>query len=75
MTPRPAILLEATIESYRMLAVAVIRQAAIDARDPTLPDVRRRQARAFLAGGDGLRFWCDVLCLDSALITSRAATT
>jgi hypothetical protein len=39
---------------------AILAQALRDAQNPHVPPAIRAQARAFLAGSDGLHFWCDV---------------
>jgi hypothetical protein len=42
----------------RTLACAVIKQALVDALDPTTPDRIREDAQTFLAGDARYRMWC-----------------
>jgi hypothetical protein len=59
------------VDAHQELAVAVIRQAVIDATNPLAADNVRAGARAFLAGSSMLRQWCDVAGLDPRLILER----
>ena len=43
----------------RTLACAVIKQAIVDALDPTTPEGIREDAQAFLSGDQWYRMWCD----------------
>ncbi len=54
---------------HEALAVGVIRLALHDAR---LRGARGDQARRFLAGSDGLAFWCHVANVPTALIVAEA---
>jgi hypothetical protein len=42
----------------RNLACAVIKQALVDALDPTTPPDVRADAQAFLSGDEWYRMWC-----------------
>jgi hypothetical protein len=42
----------------RTLACAVIKQALVDALDPTTPEGIREDAQAFLSGDKWYRIWC-----------------
>ena len=42
----------------RTLACAVIKQALVDALDPTTPEDIRQDAQAFLSGDQWYRMWC-----------------
>jgi len=42
----------------RTLACAVIKQALVDALDPTTPDPIRKDAQAFLSGDARFQMWC-----------------
>ena len=44
----------------QLLAAAVVQQAVCDACDASLPRALRDEARRFLAGNPGYRFWCRV---------------
>lgn len=55
----------------RSLACAVIKQAMLDALDPTLsPDVRR-DAEQFLTGDQWYEAWCQTAGLDPTPLLSR----
>ena len=54
---------------HEALAVGVIRLALNDAR---FPGARGEDARRFLAGSDGLAFWCHVANVPTALIVAKA---
>jgi hypothetical protein len=43
----------------RTLACAVIKQALVDALDPTTPQEIRADAQAFLSGDEWYRMWCN----------------
>ena len=57
------------LEPYAALAVAVIRLALHDAR---LRGSRGEAARRFLAGSDGLSFWCDVASIPPEVVARKA---
>ena len=42
----------------RPLACAVIKQALVDALDPTTPERIREDAQSFLSGDERYRMWC-----------------
>ena len=44
--------------AVKTLACAVIKQALVDALDPTTPPAVRRDAEQFLAGDAWFRRWC-----------------
>jgi hypothetical protein len=44
--------------AVKTLACAVIKQALVDALDPTMPAAIRRDALQFLAGDRWFRRWC-----------------
>jgi len=58
-------------EECRDLAAAVLRRAVLDAQDAA--PHRRRAARAFLAGGRDLAWWCHVAGVDPDLIQEWVA--
>jgi hypothetical protein len=43
----------------RPLACAVIKQALVDALDPTTPQGIREDAQSFLSGDEWYRMWCN----------------
>jgi hypothetical protein len=51
--------------AHQTLAAAVIRQAVSDSANPSVHRAIREQARAFLSGGDALRFWCTIAGLEA----------
>jgi len=59
------------VDAHQELAVAVIRQAVIDATNPNAADNVRAGARAFLAGSSMMRQWCDSAGLDARLVLER----
>lgn len=59
------------LDAHQELAVAVIRQALLDATDPGASEGLRSGARAFLAGSPMLRQWCHVAGLDPSLVRAR----
>ena len=60
---------EVPLAPHEALAVGVIRLALHDAR---LRGARGEQARRFLAGSDGLAFWCHVANVPTAVIMAKA---
>lgn len=60
---------DVSLAPHEALAVAVIRLALHDAR---LQGARGEHARRFLAGSDGLAFWCHVANVPTALIVTKA---
>lgn len=63
------LLIDVSLAPHEALAVAVIRLALHDAR---LPGNRGERARSFLAGSDGLAFWCNVANVPTAFIVTKA---
>ena len=59
------------MESHQELAVAVIRQAVVDATNPAAESRVRAGARAFLAGSPMLYQWCGVAGIDPGLVLER----
>ena len=58
----------------RELACAVIKQAMIDALDPTAPAELRRDAEEFLAGDRWYQAWCETAGLEpKPLLTKQVA--
>jgi hypothetical protein len=61
------------LDAHQELAVAVIRQALLDATNPCAASRVRDGARAFLAGSPMLREWCGVAGLDPVWCSRCAA--
>jgi hypothetical protein len=60
--------------AVKTLACAVIKQALVDALDPTTPPDVRRDAEQFLAGDAWFRRWCMAAGIrPTRLITRRFA--
>ena len=59
------------VHAHQELAVAVIRQAVVDAANPLAESRVRDGARAFLADSPMLRQWCGVAGLDPGLVLER----
>ena len=59
------------VDAYQELAVAVIRQALLDAGNPDESESVRVGAQTFLAGSPMLRQWCGVAGLDPNLVRAR----
>ena len=60
--------------AVKTLACAVIKQALVDALDPTTPPDVRRDAEQFLAGDAWFRRWCMAAGIrPTRLITRRYA--
>ena len=55
----------------RHLACAVIKQAMLDALDPTAPPDVRRDAELFLAGDQWYEAWCETAGLTATPMLSR----
>lgn len=55
----------------RNLACAVIKQAMLDALDPTAPADVRRDAEQFLAGDQWYEAWCETAGLVPTPLLSR----
>jgi len=55
----------------RNLACAVIKQAMLDALDPTAPADVRRDAEQFLAGDQWYEAWCETAGLAPTPLLSR----
>jgi hypothetical protein len=55
----------------RELACAVIKQAMIDALDPTTPADLRRDAEEFLAGDSWYSAWCETAGLQPVPLLSK----
>lgn len=56
----------------RVLACAVIKQAMVDALDPTAPAELRRDAEEFLAGDGWYQAWCETAGLNpKPLLTKK----
>ncbi|RPI55286.1 MAG: hypothetical protein EHM55_08355 [Acidobacteria bacterium] len=70
MKKPPVSLLNSTrsVDAHQELAVAVIRQALLDATNPCAASRVRDGARAFLAGSPMLREWCGVAGLDPRVV-------
>ena len=62
-----------SIDGHQELAIAVIRQAVMDATNPSAEDRVRAGAREFLAGSPMLREWCGVAGIDPGLVLERCA--
>ena len=60
-----------SIDAHQELAVAVIRQAVVDATNPSAETRVRAAARAFLAGSPMLYQWCGVAGIDPVLVLER----
>jgi hypothetical protein len=58
-------------DAHQELAIAVIRQAVIDATNPVAETRVRAGARAFLNGSPMLREWCGVAGIDPRLVLER----
>ena len=73
MKKPPVCILSSTraVDAHQELAVAVIRQAMLDAVNPTAATRVRDGARAFLAGSPMLRQWCSVAGLDPGIILEK----
>jgi hypothetical protein len=59
------------VDAHQELAVAVIRQAVLDAANPSADDRVRAAAQDFLAGSPMLRQWCDIAGIDPGLVLER----
>jgi hypothetical protein len=59
------------LEGHLALGAAVLRQAVSDARRS---DDVGEEARHFLSGSHGLRWWCEALGLDQAAFTAQASS-
>lgn len=55
----------------RTLACAVIKQAMLDALDPTAPPAVRKDAEQFLAGDSWYEAWCETAGLQPTPMLSR----
>jgi hypothetical protein len=62
-----------TMDAHQELAIAVIRQAVVDATNPVAESRVRAGARAFLNGSPMLREWCGVAGIDPRLVLERCA--
>jgi len=73
MKKPPVSLLSSTrgVDAHQELAVAVIRQAVMDATNPNAASKVRDNARAFLAGSPMLQEWCCVAGLDPRVVLER----
>jgi hypothetical protein len=69
--PVPLLSSTRSVHAHQELAVAVIRQAVVDATNPLAESRVRDGARAFLAGSPMLRQWCGVAGLDPGLVLER----
>lgn len=67
----PAASLLASELAVKALACAVIKQALLDALDPTAPPNVRRDAQQFLAGDRWYRRWCMAAGLKPVRLLSR----
>jgi hypothetical protein len=61
------------IDAHQELAVAVIRQAMLDATNPAAANRIRAGARAFLADSPMLRQWCSVAGLDPGIVIEKCS--
>jgi len=59
--------------AVKTLACAVIKQALLDALDPTAPLDVQRDAREFLAGDQWYRRWCTAAGIRPVRLLSRRA--
>ncbi len=59
------------MDAHQELAVAVIRQAMLDAANPTAAARVRDGARKFLADSPMLREWCGVAGLDPRVVLEK----
>jgi hypothetical protein len=59
--------------AVKTLACAVIKQALLDALDPTAPLDVQRDAREFLAGDRWYRGWCTAAGIRPVRLLSRRA--
>jgi hypothetical protein len=57
--------------AVRTLACAVIKQALLDALDPTAPPEVQRDAQDFLAGDQWYRRWCSAAGISPVGMLSR----
>jgi hypothetical protein len=71
--PPVSLLTSNYVDSHQMLAVAVIRQAVVDATNPSAANRVRAAARAFLANSAMMRQWCDIAGIDPSLVRERCA--
>lgn len=55
----------------RSLACAVIKQAMVDATDPTVPEQVRHDAEEFLAGDPWYHAWCETAGFAPTPLLSR----
>lgn len=70
----PVVLVDtpAALRPEQRIAVAVVRQAILDATSPLRrPHARRAAALFFSENSSGLRFWAEVLGIDASVIGAR----